>query len=115
LRRGGGIAVAVPTCLYMWACGDDDDGGGSADAGAGSFTVSSAMNQHTHQITVQCADLARSSAVTYSSTRADGHTHTVTISAAELAMITAGQTVTITTADGGHTHTWQINKGSKCG
>ena len=66
------------------------------------------MTSHTHQITVLCADLSSSNDVTYMSTVANAHTHQVTITAAELTMVLAGQSVNVTTTNGGHTHGWTI-------
>lgn len=107
--RFGGALVAVPAVLQLTACGDDG-GGGSADAmgNATSFDVSSTMSGHTHQVTVQCADLSSSSDVTYTSTSSNSHTHQVTITAADLATVMGGGSVTVMTTDGGHSHGWTI-------
>jgi predicted small lipoprotein YifL len=117
LKRAGFAVVAAPTVLSIAACGG---GGGTsvppqATPSAGDFTVTStAVNGHTHDITVKAADLAAGTGVTYTSTVGGSipHTHTVTLTPAIINDINAGKTDNVSSNPDstGHTHDWPIKK-----
>jgi hypothetical protein len=99
---GVGVGAAV-----LAACGDD---GGSteptADAGPHVCTTPTNMigSNHGHKLTVTFDDVDGASAKTYDITGTADHSHDLTITAAQFAQIMDGQTLTITTKNGPHTH-----------
>lgn len=100
--------IAVPAALHVVACGGGDSAP-DASLGASSFQASSADSSgHTHQLTIQCMDLSRST-VTYTSGEGGGHTHQVTVNGTQLAALANGDTVTITVSTP-HAHTWMMTK-----
>ncbi|MBE7453328.1 MAG: hypothetical protein HS111_32020 [Kofleriaceae bacterium] len=107
LRR----SASAPLVLWAVACGGDD---GPADANfQTSFQVNSETNTsgHRHNLTIMCADIGGSD-VQYTSSESNEHTHRVTVTAAELSALGAGQPVTKTITDQGHSHTWILMKPS---
>jgi hypothetical protein len=122
VRVGAGVVIA-PAVLTLKACGDDDgprddsglpdSGGDASDDGSmdeTSFTGdASDFAGHVHTVTVQCADLGEEG-VTYTSSFNSGHTHQVMLTGEELAMLANGDEVVVVTSDGGHEHTWTIQK-----
>lgn len=101
--------VSAPAVLWAMACGGGD---GEADANfQTSFQIDSETNTsgHRHRLTVVCADVGGSD-VRYTTSESAQHTHLVTVTGAELTMLGAGQTVTKTITDGGHSHTWILIK-----
>jgi hypothetical protein len=112
--RIGGVLVAIPSVLAVTACGggDDDDDDSADAAGATSFsggTSTSDGSGHTHNFTVQCADLGGNSA-TYSAT-GSGHEHSITLDASQLTALGNGDLVSFDTNDS-HAHSWEVRKPS---
>jgi hypothetical protein len=122
----GRLVVLVPAgwmIVGAAGCGSSSSGECTGadtvmDTGAALIVVSSCTGingGHTHDYTVQDADLAAPPAAGVSGLTSpyddDQHTHTIALTMADLASIQAGQTVTIESGKtGGHSHTFHFHK-----
>lgn len=96
---GGGLAIGLAACG-----GGDDPPPTPAAAGCRSVTFSA---NHGHALSIPLADLDSTTAKTYSIQGAGLHDHLVTLSPAQLALLKAGQSLTVTSSEGGltpHSH-----------
>ena len=107
LRSVVGAGIGAVGVAALAGCGGDDGGGTPVDSAAAVCTTPAAVIQgnHGHVITVTLADVNAAANKTYDITGTGGHPHMVTVTAAQFAQIKAGQTLMITSTDGGaHTH-----------
>ena len=121
LVDAGRVALWLPAgWMLVQACGGNGSGDdcGNADGVAATATTvtvtSSCDGGHTHDFTVQIADLQMppSAGVSGESTpSSDGHVHSVALTGAELGQIESGATVTKTSGlTNNHVHTFAFRK-----
>ncbi len=101
------LVVALAGSLIGFACSDKS-------ASTGDITITSSVNSgHTHQVTINGADINNPPAAdkTIETTRSGGHTHSITLTTQDYESIQGGAEVTAeSTSNSGHTHTFVIAK-----
>jgi hypothetical protein len=121
----GKLIVLLPAG-YAFAstvgCGSSNSGGGEGSCGIAGRVIdngttlvvtSECVGSHTHDFTIQDADLGTppASGVSGETSTTESHTHTVTLTEADLAAIEAGTTVTKASGTTeGHTHNFAFTK-----
>ena len=119
LVRGTTLLVLVPVVpAVLQACSSSpSDGPGNSCAGTAS--LSTVNEGHTHSVCVPTSDMASPPAAgaIYISSNDGSHTHTITLTAEQLSSIASGQSVAVTSTSDvdpktkvAHTHDWTITK-----
>lgn len=114
LRKALAMTGAGFAASRIAACGGDGTGsttgaagtgGGNTNACATDAPLETISSNHGHTFTVSQADVEAGTLKTYDIQGTSGHTHSVTVSQGNFASLRAGNTVQLTSTNGGgHSH-----------